>query len=408
MQRGRHAFNSEAGEDRGQNGFRASQHHNIPGASRYPGTNPGLSQSVNDHLKELRALSSSNRDGRDFQNMSDYGRGPPQPTTIQGSNPGSWQQHGPNSPSASLNSSVPPPPRFNPSLPPPGLPPFHSFPPPPTVGPGGSGMMFTSPPPPFPQQGARPGHPLNQTPGAPAQGNVRMPPHSQGSATAAASVSSVRGAPPPQNNFRMGSPSSFHSPPPIPSRMHMSNQNSSSELSHGSVLPVGQNSFAAPPVLQKPVSQTTPGAGDSDSGSTGGQQEVNRWLQRKGKGREAAVASDRSKAKGSGALMGTDSAEKKTTLCISEAQDRLRSVLHALAAVQGELQHLEEQQGTADSHEWESTVHKIRQLKEAYLETKQKLDIEQVKSLKGKIDLRRKKRLPISCLCILLCKHSYP
>ena len=48
---------------------------------------------------------------------------------------------------------------------------------------------------------------------------------------------------------------------------------------------------------------------------------------------------------------------------IGQAHDKLCQVLHALAALQGELQKLEEEQGTVDTETWEAGVLRLRKLK---------------------------------------------
>lgn len=48
---------------------------------------------------------------------------------------------------------------------------------------------------------------------------------------------------------------------------------------------------------------------------------------------------------------------------IGQAHKKLRNLLHALAAVQGELQQLKEDQATVDTETWKASIVKIRELK---------------------------------------------
>lgn len=155
----------------------------------------------------------------------------------------------------------------------------------------------------------------------------------------------------------------------------------------GSGVPT-QGDFVAPG--QTPVWKT-PGEEDRGSRNAGAQEEVNAWLKKMGKRtRDDAVMTDKHRTGENGNLLGTESTEKQMT--ISEAQHRLQGVLHALAAMQGQAQLMEDMQETADTPTWKACVTKIKELKEAYLEAKEKLDMEQVKHLKRRLDQRRKKR----------------
>ncbi|KAL8615927.1 hypothetical protein ACOMHN_034603 [Nucella lapillus] len=341
---------------------------------------------------------------------------------------------------------------FSPSLPPPGPSPFRGPPPNHPSGlevrlghpsgsevrsgrPPGSGENFRRPPPGFPQQGVRFAPQLQNSPRVSVPSNSAIPPVGPGIAAAPNIPTShhphpaqhvnvrippgpphkaegspahpvyLRGAAPPPSHtpfppsdgvrathpayLPTATPSHSQFRPPLPGQQSFGGNDLKLSMPGGGVC-TGQSDVAASACLKDA------GEGEGGSVATARQQEVNHWLKKTGKWAPGtgAVITDKSRTGGKAngtLLLGTKSQEERVT-SISEAQQRLHSVLQALASMQGEAQQLEELQGTADTPTWKASVAKLKQLKEAYLETKGKLDLKQMTGLKRKLDLRRKKR----------------